>query len=67
MWRDRVSYMARVKLEDRNTRKIAKDSRGSVRITLPIEIIRDLKWRDGQKVVVKRRGEGILIEDWKAK
>ena len=57
--------MARRKLEERNTRKIQKDARGSVRITLPIEIIRELKWRDGQKVVAKKRGKGIFIEDWK--
>lgn len=57
--------MARRKLEDRNIRKIQKDSRGSVRVTLPIELIRELKWRDGQKIVVKKRGKGLLIEDWK--
>jgi len=34
-------------------------------MTLPIEIIRELKWRDGQKVVVKRRGSEIVIKDWK--
>lgn len=58
-------HMARRKLEDRNIRKIQKDSRGSVRVTLPIELIRELKWRDGQKIVVKKRGKGLLIEDWK--
>lgn len=58
--------MARRKLEDRNIRKIQKDTRGSVRITLPIEIIRALSWRDGQKVVVKKKGQGIYIEDWKS-
>lgn len=56
--------MARSKLEDRNVRKVNKDGSGSVRITLPIEIIRELKWRDGQKVVVKKKGQGIYIEDW---
>lgn len=57
--------MARRKLEERNVRKIQKDKRGSVRITLPIEIIRELKWRDGQKVVAKKKGQGIFIEDWR--
>lgn len=58
-------YMARNKLEDRNIRKVQKDGRGSVRMTLPIEIIRELKWRDGQKVVVEKRGSEIVIKDWK--
>ncbi len=57
--------MARTKLEDRNERKLQKATNGSYRMTLPIEIIRELGWRDGQKVVVKKRGQGILIEDWK--
>jgi len=57
--------MARNKLEDRNIRKVQKDGRGSVRMTLPIEIIRELKWRDGQKVVVEKRGSEIVIKDWK--
>lgn len=34
-------------------------------ITLPIEIIRKLKWRERQKLVVKLRGKKITVEDWK--
>lgn len=34
-------------------------------MTLPIEFIRALGWRDGQKVVAKLKGERIVIEDWK--
>jgi antitoxin component of MazEF toxin-antitoxin module len=57
--------MARRKLEDKNIRKLLKNSGGSVMVTLPIEIIRELKWRDKQKVVVTKFGEGLLIKDWK--
>ena len=57
--------MGRRKLEDREMRKLRKNSGGTVLVSLPIEIVRELKWRDGQKVVVKKRGEGILITDWK--
>ncbi len=53
------------RIEDHNERKIDKGNNGSYRMTLPIEIIRELKWRDGQKVVVKKKGRGIYIEDWK--
>jgi bifunctional DNA-binding transcriptional regulator/antitoxin component of YhaV-PrlF toxin-antitoxin module len=54
------------KLEKQNIRKLGKTGRGaSITITLPIEIVRQLKWRDGQKVVVTRRGQGIAISDWK--
>lgn len=34
-------------------------------LTLPIGILRKLKWRERQKVVVSLRGEKITIEDWK--
>ncbi len=57
-------YMARRTLEERNVRKLRKNSGGTVLVSLPIEIIRELKWRDGQKVVVKKRGQGISIIDW---
>jgi antitoxin component of MazEF toxin-antitoxin module len=51
------------KIEDSEVRKIFKhgDSRA---ITLPIELLRELGWRDNQKLVAKKYGKGILIEDW---
>ena len=57
--------MARRKLEDKNIRKLTKTGNGSVTITLPIEIVRELKWRKKQKVVVRKSGSKIIIEDWK--
>jgi hypothetical protein len=57
--------MARRKLGDRNIRRLIKiGGRGSVGITIPIEIMRGLKWRATQKVVVTRRGKEIRIKDW---
>ncbi|HPW34680.1 MAG TPA: hypothetical protein PK367_02915 [Candidatus Paceibacterota bacterium] len=54
------------KMEKQNIRKLGKTGRGaSVYLTLPIEIVRQLKWRDNQKVVVTRRGQTIVIADWK--
>ena len=50
---------------DPKIRKITKFSAGrSYGITLPISIIRKLKWRERQKVVVKLRDKKITIEDW---
>ncbi len=57
--------MARRRLEDKNVRKLQKTGNGSVSVTLPIELVRELKWREKQKVVVRRRGKGLVIEDWK--
>ena len=34
-------------------------------ITLPIEIIEKLGWKEHQKVSVKLQGSKLIIEDWK--
>ena len=56
--------MARRKLTQKNIRKIGRIG-GSFSVTLPIELVKQLKWRERQKVVVKKRGRGIIISDWK--
>ena len=56
--------MSRRKLEDRNIRKLIK-STTSYHITIPIEIIRELGWKKGQKLIVEARGKGISVRDWK--
>tara|TARA_B100000745_G_scaffold291539_1_gene231457 strand:+ start:495 stop:674 length:180 start_codon:yes stop_codon:yes gene_type:complete len=58
--------MARKKLEDRNIRKLSKTGGGkSISVTLPIELVRELRWRTKQKVVVRKSGSKLIIEDWK--
>lgn len=58
--------MAQRPFEERNIRKLTKTGRGrTVSVTLPIELVRELGWREKQRVVVKKRGGGLLIEDWK--
>ena len=53
-------------LEERNIRKVTKIAGGSsFGITLPIEMVRKLGWRERQKVVVSMRGEQLTIKDWK--
>ncbi|MFZ3073817.1 MAG: hypothetical protein WA093_01660 [Minisyncoccales bacterium] len=36
----------------------------SLLLTIPRGLVLELGWRDNQKVVVKKRGQGILAEDW---
>lgn len=54
----------RRKIDDRNVRKISKRG-GSYVVTIPVEMMRTLKWRDKQKVVFKRSGKKLVVEDWK--
>lgn len=57
--------MANKKAEDRSIRKLTKSGNGSIGLTLPIETVRELGWKEKQKVVVKRVHGGVLIKDWK--
>lgn len=49
---------------EKNIRKISK-SGNSFALTLPIDVVRDLGWKEKQKVVATKKGKGILITDWK--
>lgn len=53
------------KMEDRNIRKIARVGKSSLGITLPIEILRELRWGKFHKVIVAKSRRTIIIKDWK--
>lgn len=55
--------MARRKLTEKNIRKIIKNG-DSYAVTVPVEIMKEFKWKEKQKVVVKKTGKKITIEDW---
>lgn len=57
--------MARQKLENENIRKLTRVGNQSISIILPIGIVRELGWKEKQKVVVKRVRGGVEIKDWK--
>ena len=48
-------------------RKIVKNGRESYYINIPKEIVRELRWRERQKLTIRRSGEKLVIEDWKEK
>ena len=50
---------------DKNVRKLTKLGGKSIGVTIPIELVRELGWRERQKVVVKKVRGGIFIKDWK--
>jgi hypothetical protein len=57
--------MPRRKTKEDNIRKLTKVGRSSLSVIIPIDIVQTLKLRERQKVVVKRAGKKIVIEDWK--
>jgi len=58
--------MAQRKMEQHNIRKLSKAGGGkSFVVTLPIEYVRKLKWKEKQKLKVELKGRHIMIKDWK--
>ena len=51
---------------NKNIRKITKTGSGSYYCIIPKEFIKDFKWSERQKVVVKqdKRRKRLIIEDW---
>jgi len=48
------------------TRKLSKVASGqSYSVTLPIEFIRHLKWKERQKLDITLEGDTLIIKDWK--
>jgi len=59
--------MANKKQGETNIRKLTKVGKKSIAVTIPIEIIRELGWRDKQRVTVKRIKGGLEIKDYRLK
>lgn len=54
-------------MKDKNIRKLTKVGRKSFAVTLPIEMVREMKWRERQRVKVTRIKGGIQIRDYRSK
>ncbi len=52
-------------MQNKSIRKLTRIGKRSIGLTLPIEEVRNLKWREKQKVVVTRVRGGLLIRDYK--
>ncbi len=57
--------MANKKFKKVKVRKLLKLGNGSLAVTLPMPIVKQLKWKEKQKVTAKKVHGGILIKDWK--
>jgi len=58
--------MADKSYKERNIRKITKNGT-SRSVSIPVEILEQLGWKERQKVVVEKICGGIQIKDWKSK
>lgn len=50
--------------EVRKLQRTGEDG-GSYTLTLPRDLVEELKWRKGQKLTVTREGKRLIVQDWK--
>jgi len=55
--------MARREIGKEHIRNIQKSKR-SYYVSLPINYVRELGWQERQKLVVRKVGKKLVIEDW---
>lgn len=47
-----------------DTRKLTLTGKTTYYVTIPQEMIRDLRWKKGEKKVIRQEGRTIVIADW---
>lgn len=52
-------------MQDKEIRKLTRIGKRSIGLTLPIEEVRDLGWKEKQKVKVTRVKGGLMIRDYR--
>jgi len=57
--------MADKKYSQRNVRKITKNG-SSHSVSIPVALLKELGWKERQKVVVKKIRGGFQVKDWRA-
>lgn len=53
------------KYSNENVRKITKTGGGSFYVIIPKEMMKELNWKEKQKVSVKIDRKRVVISDWK--
>lgn len=59
--------MSNKKSNEKNVRKLTKIGKRSIGLTLPIDFVRELGWREKQKVKVTRVRGGLMVKDYYSK
>ena len=55
-------------VQNKETRKLTvTGSSGTYYITIPKKMIRNLKWKKGEKKTISQVGDKVVIEDWNNK
>jgi len=57
--------MSDKKESEKNIRKLTRVGKTSLCVTIPVEMVKKLKWKERQKVVLNLKSATITIKDWK--
>lgn len=52
-------------MKQKYIRKVTRVGKRSLSIVIPSEIVQELKIREKQKLIIRKSGQKIVIEDWK--
>lgn len=58
----KIFYMPRRKSKDSHKRKLIALGNGSLVASIPIDLLRELNWRKGTVISVKKYGSGVVIK-----
>jgi bifunctional DNA-binding transcriptional regulator/antitoxin component of YhaV-PrlF toxin-antitoxin module len=47
----------------RKVRTLQQNNTGTMTVSIPVEMVRELGWSRGQRVVVNRQGDRLVIEN----
>ena len=53
------------KVMEKYIRKVTRVGKRSLSVVIPSEIVDELNIRERQKLIIRRSGKKIVIEDWK--
>ncbi len=57
--------MYNIYMSKKYIRKATRTGKRSISVVIPAEIVDDLRIREKQKLIVRRSGDKIIIDDWK--
>ncbi len=49
---------------EQQIRNLTKNSTGTYQLSIPIELVRQLRWQQGQQLVVKKQGDKLVVVDY---
>lgn len=52
------------KVGEQQIRNLTTNSTGTYSVSVPINLIQELRWRRGQRLVVTKQGKKLIIQDW---